>query len=91
MGAPRLAVFETWAAAPQSPLRKLVYAAAGRSFIDPQKFVESIPFTKTREYVQAILRNANVYRQLYGRRSGSGHLAIKKPLKFLWRYSEGCA
>jgi soluble lytic murein transglycosylase len=33
---------------------------------DPQEFAESIPFTETREYVQAILRNANVYRQLYG-------------------------
>jgi len=35
-------------------------------FRDPQEFVESIPFTETREYVQAILRNSNVYRQLYG-------------------------
>jgi soluble lytic murein transglycosylase len=35
-------------------------------FRDAQEFVESIPFTETREYVQAILRNANVYRQLYG-------------------------
>ncbi|HET6181765.1 MAG TPA: transglycosylase SLT domain-containing protein [Candidatus Sulfotelmatobacter sp.] len=33
---------------------------------DEQEFVESIPFTETREYVQAILRNANVYKQLYG-------------------------
>ena len=33
---------------------------------DPQEFVESIPFTETREYVQAIMRNANVYKQLYG-------------------------
>jgi len=33
---------------------------------DPQEFVESIPFTETREYVQAIMRNAGVYRQLYG-------------------------
>jgi len=33
---------------------------------DPQEFVESIPFTETREYVQAILRNTSVYRQLYG-------------------------
>ena len=32
---------------------------------DTQEFVESIPFTETREYVQAILRNANVYRQIY--------------------------
>jgi peptidoglycan lytic transglycosylase len=33
---------------------------------DPAEFVESIPFTETREYVQNILRNTNVYRQLYG-------------------------
>ena len=33
---------------------------------DPQEFVESIPFTETREYVQAILRNASVYKQIYG-------------------------
>ena len=32
---------------------------------DVPEFVESIPFTETREYVQAIVRNANVYRQLY--------------------------
>lgn len=36
------------------------------NFKDSPEFVESIPFTETREYVQAILRNANVYRQLYG-------------------------
>jgi soluble lytic murein transglycosylase len=33
---------------------------------DPQEFVESIPFTETREYVQAILRNTTVYQRLYG-------------------------
>jgi soluble lytic murein transglycosylase len=41
------------------------WLAAGK-YRDPQEFVESIPFTETREYVQAILRNASVYRQLYG-------------------------
>ncbi len=35
------------------------------NFRDPAEFVESIPFTETREYVQAILRNASVYRRLY--------------------------
>ena len=40
------------------------WLSAGK-YRDPQEFVESIPFTETREYVQAILRNANVYRQLY--------------------------
>ncbi len=33
---------------------------------DIPEFVESIPFTETREYVQAIMRNASVYRQIYG-------------------------
>jgi peptidoglycan lytic transglycosylase len=33
---------------------------------DAPEFVESIPFTETREYVQAILRNEYVYHQLYG-------------------------
>lgn len=33
---------------------------------DVYEFVESIPFTETREYVQAIIRNASVYRRLYG-------------------------
>lgn len=41
------------------------WLGAGR-FRDPQEFVESIPFTETREYVQAILRNTNVYQRLYG-------------------------
>ncbi len=41
------------------------WLAAG-NYRDPQEFVESIPFTETREYVQAILRNATVYRKLYG-------------------------
>ena len=35
------------------------------NFRDPEEFVESIPFTETREYVQAIMRNANVYKKLY--------------------------
>ena len=41
------------------------WLATGK-YRDAQEFVESIPFTETREYVQAIMRNANVYKQLYG-------------------------
>ncbi len=41
------------------------WQGAGK-YRDIYEFVESIPFTETREYVQAIMRNANVYRQLYG-------------------------
>jgi soluble lytic murein transglycosylase len=36
------------------------------TYRDIPEFVESIPFTETRDYVQAIMRNASVYRQLYG-------------------------
>ena len=32
---------------------------------EPLEFVETIPFTETREYVQAVLRNADMYRELY--------------------------
>ncbi len=37
---------------------------------DPAEFVESIPFTETRGYVQAVLRNAAMYRKLYGAADG---------------------
>ena len=33
---------------------------------DIQEFVETIPFVQTRDYVQAIVRNAAIYRRLYG-------------------------
>ncbi len=35
------------------------------SMTDPAEFVESIPFSETRGYVQAVLRNAEIYRRLY--------------------------
>ena len=31
---------------------------------EPAEVVESIPFNETRQYVQAVLRNADVYRRL---------------------------
>ncbi len=44
------------------PVRQ--WMAAG-DYKDIAEFVESIPYTETREYVQAILRNREVYRALY--------------------------
>ena len=35
------------------------------TYRDIEEFVESIPFTETREYVQAIVRNAEVYKRVY--------------------------
>ncbi len=45
------------------PVRQ--WMSAG-SYKDIAEFVESIPYTETREYVQAILRNREIYRALYG-------------------------
>jgi soluble lytic murein transglycosylase len=47
------------------PDRVQEWLAAGPPY-GPAGFVESIPFTETREYVQAILRNAAIYKRLYG-------------------------
>jgi len=35
-------------------------------FREPAEFVETIPIAETRNYVQSVLRNADVYRRLYG-------------------------
>jgi soluble lytic murein transglycosylase len=40
---------------------------------EPAEFVESIPFTETREYVEAVMRNATVYRQLYASKAPASH------------------
>jgi soluble lytic murein transglycosylase len=37
------------------------------NFADVEEFVESIPFTETREYVQAIMRNAVIYKLPYSK------------------------
>jgi soluble lytic murein transglycosylase len=42
------------------------------------EFVESIPFTETREYVEAILRNESIYRALNGAAASSSTIAQQK-------------
>jgi soluble lytic murein transglycosylase len=39
---------------------------AERQYEEIPELVESIPFTETREYVEIVLRNAEVYRRIYG-------------------------
>jgi len=41
---------------------------ASANYREPAEFVESIPFNETRVYVQSVLRNAEVYRKLYGQK-----------------------
>ena len=38
----------------------------GQHYREIAEFVDSIPFTETREYVQIVTRNAAIYRKLYG-------------------------
>lgn len=40
----------------------------GQKYAELPEFVESIPFSQTREYVQIVMRNAAIYRRLYGGR-----------------------
>ncbi len=44
---------------------------SGAPFHGIDEFVESIPFTETREYVQGIVRNEMIYRDLAAHRTGS--------------------
>jgi soluble lytic murein transglycosylase len=45
-----------------TPIRQWL---ASNDYKDVPEFVESIPYTETRDYVQAILRNREIYRALY--------------------------
>jgi len=58
-------MLESTLAAYNAGPRHAVEWLSWRSYREPAEFVESIPFTETREYVQAVLRNADVYRRLY--------------------------
>jgi len=40
-------------------------------FREPSEFIETIPFTETRNYVQTVLRNADMYRRLYAKPTGA--------------------
>jgi soluble lytic murein transglycosylase len=47
---------------------------------DLPEFVDSIPFTQTREYVEIITRNVGIYHRLYPAAPASAAGATKKPL-----------
>ena len=44
---------------------------AGQTYREPAEFVDSIPFTETRDYVEIVTRNADIYRKLYGENNES--------------------
>jgi soluble lytic murein transglycosylase len=50
---------------------RVAFWTAGQSYRDKAEFVDSIPFTETRQYVEIVTRNADIYRRLYGAQSES--------------------
>jgi soluble lytic murein transglycosylase len=52
---------------------------AGQSYRETAEFVDSIPFTETRQYVQIVTRNADIYRRLYGAQSDESRPARTRP------------
>jgi soluble lytic murein transglycosylase len=73
---------ETLAAYNAGPSRPVSWITWG-DFREPSEFVETVPFTETREYIQAVVRNAALYRQIY--QDGFGpepaQVASKSPAK----------
>jgi soluble lytic murein transglycosylase len=55
---------------------------AERTYEEVPELVESIPFTETREYVQIVLRNAEVYRMIYG--AGSAQPSTTAASRSYW-------
>jgi soluble lytic murein transglycosylase len=70
--------FRTLAAYNAGPGRVHQWLQWRSDYREPAEFVESIPFTETREYIQAVLRNADIYRELY---SGKNALTPESPAK----------
>ena len=70
--------FRTLAAYNAGPGRVHQWLQWRSDYREPAEFVESIPFTETREYIQAVLRNADIYRELYsGRNAPTPSLPVK--------------
>jgi soluble lytic murein transglycosylase len=53
----------------------------GQTYREPAEFVDSIPFTQTRDYVEMVSRNADIYRRLYGAPHESRHAAKRRRTK----------
>ena len=48
-------------------------------FREPAEFIETIPFSETRNYIQSVLRNADFYRRLYAVQGKSSTAAAATP------------
>ncbi len=48
---------------------RVIAWTAGPPYRETAELVDSIPFTETRQYVEIIARNADIYRRLYGEKN----------------------
>lgn len=59
------------------PSRAKAWLAWG-NFKEPSEFIEWIPFSETRNYVQTVMRNAEIYRRIYGSAARAESAAPRK-------------
>jgi soluble lytic murein transglycosylase len=55
---------------------RIAFWRSERTYDEIPELVESIPFTETRDYVQIVLRNAEVYRMIYGTTAPAPAVAV---------------
>jgi soluble lytic murein transglycosylase len=58
--------FEAALAAYNAGLSRARAWSSWGEYREPAEFIETVPFSQTRNYIQTVLRNADVYRRLYG-------------------------
>ena len=46
--------------------------SAWGEFREPAEFIETVPFSQTHDYIQIVLRNADIYRRLYANEAPTG-------------------
>jgi len=69
--------FEAALAAYNAGLSRARAWSSWGEFREPAEFVETVPFSETRTYIQTVLRNADVYRRLYGESPSTSRAALK--------------
>jgi soluble lytic murein transglycosylase len=69
--------FEAALAAYNAGLSRARAWSSWAEFREPAEFIETVPFSETRTYIQTVLRNADVYRRLYGGSSATSRAALK--------------
>ena len=67
--------WEAALAAYNAGLSRAVAWSMWGEFREPAEFVETVPFTQTHDYIQIVLRNADIYRRLYAQEEAAGPAA----------------